>query len=252
MYNIHINHKDIGPTDYTIYRKCEADEEGIDYVYWKDCKESGCYCLTDDNYVAYLIKRKEYDVKHRTKKSIYLRFPFGYIVYTKGSDYKLIADGRLSQYTMTGKKYMNVQAKQEKMKNLATTYARVMDKDVAINLAFPNGVSDTGRGRWRRMMRTEVFRDMVREELQAMLLESGLTEKFTLNLLGEAIDMAKEKRDVTNLLKAVSNLEELHGMLSKEKTKTTNLIEAQEQRNLIDQIGKETRKLKATQVIENE
>ena len=32
MYTVNIDHKDVGPTTYTIYRKEEADKKGIDYV----------------------------------------------------------------------------------------------------------------------------------------------------------------------------------------------------------------------------
>lgn len=253
MYTIKINHKKVGVKEYTIYTREEAEEAGIEYVYWKDCKEEGVYCLTDDNYVAYLIKRKVYGLKTDKRRNIYMRFPFGYVMYKEGNEkIKLNVEGRKSRYTMSGKKYMEVQAGQDRLKNLATTYAMTGSKDAAIDLAFPDGVSKSTRGRYRRMMKTEVFRKMVKEELQRLLMDSGLTESYTMDLLRDTIDMAVAKNDVTNLLKAVRNLEELHGMLDRNVTKTTESIEMNEKHRLIDQIGEESRKFKARRSIEYE
>ena len=59
---------------------------------------------------------------------------------------------------------------------------------------------------WKRRMKKEKFKDMVREELQALLTEHGLTEDYTLQLLEETIRKAKDKGDVTNLMRAVDNV----------------------------------------------
>ena len=55
MYTINIEHKDKGLTTYNVYRKEEADEKGIEYVYWK-MVEPGGYAISDDIYVAKCIK----------------------------------------------------------------------------------------------------------------------------------------------------------------------------------------------------
>ena len=56
MYEISIKHKDVGKQTYNIYTKDEADTEEVSYNYWKEA-EKGEYALTDDNYVAKVIKK---------------------------------------------------------------------------------------------------------------------------------------------------------------------------------------------------
>ena len=125
------------------------------------------------------------------------------------------------------------------------TYAQCMDPDMAIDMTF-EGVSDSQRSRWKRTIRTKAFKNMVREELQAVLKEHGLTENYTLDLLEEIIGLAKDKKDVTNLMRVVENLQDMHGMKDKHLVKTTDKIEATSTTTLIDDIREEENKLVAT------
>ena len=87
---------------------------------------------------------------------------------------------------------------------------------------------------------------MVREELQKLLQEHGLTEAYTLELLEETIKKAKDKGDVTNLMRAVDNLQDMHGMKEKHLVKTTEQIEATSNTKLIDELTETEEKLIAT------
>ena len=131
------------------------------------------------------------------------------------------------------------------MKNLAMVYAQTMDYDKTINHVLDNP-SDSTKVMWKRRMKKEKFKDMVREELQALLNEHGLTEKYTLELLEETIRKAKDKGDVTNLMRAVDNLQDMHGMKEKHLVKTTEQIEATSNTKLIDELKETEEKLIAT------
>ena len=87
---------------------------------------------------------------------------------------------------------------------------------------------------------------MVRDELQKLLQEHGLTEPYTLELLEETIKKAKDKGDVTNLMRAVDNLQDMHGMKDKHQVKTTEQIEATSNTKLIDELQETEEKLIAT------
>ena len=104
---------------------------------------------------------------------------------------------------------------------------------------------------WKRRMKTEVFRDMVREELQKLLNEHGYTADWTMELFGDAIDLAKDKKDVSNIMRAVENLQDMHGMKDKALVKTTTSIEAVSTKKMLDEISEEEKKLTATQVVED-
>ena len=249
MYTININHKDKGLTTYTVYRREEADEKGIAYKKWQDA-DKGEYGISDDEYVAKVISRRIYKASNG-RKNVYLRFPWGYTFYNpKGNTKPLKVKGRKANNTMSGKRYIEVQANQDKMKNLATMFAIKPDYDVAIEWALGE-VEGWEKKKWKRTMKTEVFKGMVREELVKLLSEHGLTEDYTLDLLDETIQLAKSKKDVTNLMRGIENLQDMHGMKEKHLVKTTDKLEAHSSAELIDDIVKEEKTLLAQRTTES-
>ncbi len=241
MYTINIDHRQDGMTTYTIYKKKEADEEGIKYIYWKDATK-GDYAVSDDDYVAKVISRREYPNNHGTS-NVYLRFPWGYTFYDpKYKTKKLTVRGRKSNTTFTGKSKIEVQKGQDKLQNLALMFALKPDYDLAIDWALESS-TPAERRRWKRTMKSEVFKQMVREELQKLLEDHGLTENYTLDLLSETIDTAKNKKDVTNLLRAVENLQDMHGMKDKHLIKTVDTLEAHSSTRLLDELIEEEKKI---------
>ena len=98
-------------------------------------------------------------------------------------------------------------------------------------------------------MKSEVFKNMVKDELQKLLQDHGLTEGYTLELLEETIEKARNKGDITNLMRAVDNLQDMHGMKDKHLLKTTQQIEATSSTKLIDELREEEQHLIATKTI---
>ena len=249
MYTININHKDKGLTTYTVYRREEADDKGIAYKKWSTA-DKGEYGISDDNYVSKVISRRIYKASDG-RKNIYIRFPWGYTFYNpKANNKPLKVQGRQANNTLSGKKYIEVQSKQDKMKNLATMFAINPDYDIAIEWAMGE-VEGWEKKKWKRTMKTEVFRGMVREELVKLLSEHGMTENYTLDLLDETIVLAKSKKDVTNLMRAIENLQDMHGMKEKHLIKTTDKLEAHSSSELIDDIVKEEKTLLAQRTTES-
>jgi hypothetical protein len=245
MYTINIKHKgDKEPTTYTIYRSKEAKEQNIQFKYWKDA-DTGDYALSDDDYVAKVISRREYD-GNRGNSNIYLRFPWGYTFFSpKYPSKKLNVKGRKTNTTFTGKSYIEVQSGQDKMKNLASMFALKPDYDLAIEWAM-GAVTDSERRKWKRTMKSEVFKTMVRDERQKLLQDHELTEDYTFELMKETINMAKEKKDISNLMRAVENLQDLHGMKDKDMVKTVDKLEVGSATRLIDELREEEQNLIAT------
>ena len=250
MYTVNIDHKDKGLTTYTIYRKEEADKKGIDYVYWK-LANVGQYAVSDDNYVAKVINRKEYPSNHN-KDNVYLRFPWGYTFFNpKYASKKLNVSGRKTNTTMSGKPMLEVKSKQDMMKNLAKAYSVTWDYNLAIDMVL-GSYTPTEFKKWKRMMKTEVFDKMIKEELADLLTDHGLDKTYTLDLFAKVIEMAQDKKDVTNLMRAVENLQGMHGMKDKQLVKTTESIEAISNTKLIDELREEEDKLIATKTTTKE
>ena len=247
MYTIDIHHKgDEKPTTYAILKKDEADDKNLPYKYWREANE-GEYGLSDDNYVAKVISRAKYK-----SSSVYIRFPYGYTFFNPNySSVKLNADGRKANNTISGKPLWEVISKGQKMKTLAMVYAQTMDYEKAINHVLDNPTNNQ-KVMWKRRMKKEKFQDMVRDELQKLLQEHGLTEGYTLDLLEETIKKAKDKGDVTNLMRAVDNLQDMHGMKEKHQVKVTEQIEATSNTKLIDELRETEDKLVATRTTTKE
>ena len=245
MYTINIKHKgDTDHTTYTIYRADEAKKHGIEYKYWKDA-EKGDYALSDDDFVAKVINRREY-ADNGTGTNIYLRFPWGYTFFSpKYPSKRLKVRGRKTNTTFTGKSYIEVQAGQDKMKNLSAMFAIKPDYDLAIEWAL-GAVTDSERRKWKRTMKSEVFKSMVREERQKLLQDHELTEDYTFELMKETITMAKDKKDISNLMRIVENLQDLHGMKDKDMVKTVDKLEVGSASRLIDELREEEQHLIAT------
>ncbi len=241
MYTIDIHHKgDKDSTQYIIYNKKEADEKELQYKHWKEANE-GEYGLSDDNYVAKVISKSIY-----SPSSTYIRFPYGYTFFNpKYNTTKLKASGRKSNQTISGKTHWEVLSNGERMKNLAMVYAQTMDYNKTIELVLGKP-SNSQKTTWKRRMKKEKFKDMVRDELQALLKEHGMTEEYTLQLLSDTIDTAKAKGDVTNLMRAVDNLQDMHGMKDKNQVKTVEQLEATSNTKLIDELTETEDKLIAT------
>ena len=241
MYTIDIHHKgDNAPTTYKILKKEEADSENIQYRHWRKAGE-GEYGISDDNYVAKVISKSVYN-----PTSVYIRYPYGYTFFNpKYESVSLKASGRKSNTTISGKTQWEVLSNGQKMKNLAMVYAQTMDYNKAIEHVLDNPTNNQ-KVMWKRRMKKEKFKDMVRDELQKLLKEHGLTEDYTLQLLEETIRKAKDKGDVTNLMRAVDNLQDMHGMKDKHQVKTVEQIEATSNTKLIDELREEEEKLIAT------
>ncbi len=247
MYQITINHKS-GPKDYPIYTVNEAEDEKIKYIHWK-CAEEGDFCLSDDGYVGKVIKRTRYK-NLNTPPTLYLRAPWGYIMHKPTyKEQKFYAEGRSTPWTLTGKPIATVCSRSQKWKNLALAYVSTnFEADLAIDIVFGQ-VTPSQRRRWRRNIKRKEFKEMVREELNELLETSGKDTEYVMELLDETIVMAKEKKDVTNLMRAVEKLMDLHGMNDKDRVQTTHQIEGVSSSKLLADVLEEEKRLIATTTV---
>ena len=248
MYTIKIEHRDIGVTEYPVYRQEEADKEGIQYKHWQKC-EKGDWALTDDNYVATVIKKKSY-FDHQKRESFYYRMPFGYIMWNPKYPNKHFAcGGRDSNTTFTGKPGIEVKNKSDRYQQLAYWASVHENRDIAIDKVF-GPISQSKHRKLRRHMRTRSFIRMKREESQKLLADNLMDADYFVELMKEGIDIAKEKKDVNGIRGFVNDGMEIHGMKDKDRVVTTEKIEAVATRKLVDNINQEEEKLIATRKVE--
>tara|TARA_R100001463_G_scaffold14391_1_gene37869 strand:- start:305 stop:1102 length:798 start_codon:yes stop_codon:yes gene_type:complete len=244
LFSVTINHNKVGPTDYIIYTEEEANIANIPFKHWQESTE-GEYALTDDKYVARLIKKKEYTAKDG-RNSYYFRFPFGYIMWdSKYPNKKLNCGGRVTNTTMSGKNWLEVRCNSEDYQDLAFWAAVTENRDVAIDKVY-GSVSISKRRKLKRHMRTETFKTMKRDEAQKMLASNMMDADYFIELMKKGVEIALKKEDVNGIRGFVNDGMEIHGMKDKETVTVTDKLEAVQTRALIDNINQEENKLIAT------
>ena len=177
--------------------------------------------------------------------------PWGYCFYTGSNTQSFNTKGRKTPHTQSGKSQLEVRSKQRDFQDLAMAYAYKFDYDMAIDMVFDD-LTPKDRFRWKKNMKTEVFKNMVRKELQQRLMEHEMDENFTLELMKDIIERAKAKNDISNLNRILENLQDMHGMKDKDVEKTTERLEVHSTRQLIDDLATEEKELIAVKSTEVE
>ena len=101
---------------------------------------------------------------------------------------------------------------------------------------------------WLKVHKKQLLGDM--SMVYAMTRNKDKTIEMVHGKDVSAIDIAKETKDVSNLLRVVENLQDLHGMKEKVVTKTTDTLEAVETRKMLESLEKEEKRLLVTQTVE--
>lgn len=229
-----------------IYRKEEADREGIEYKYWKECKE-GEYALTDDGFVGmvlrvnvnrigkifntvwgrYFLKDRSYD---RDRMTYADKKGSPNVANKNGLDgFVMKTNGRLSA------------------KEFAYVYSRMLVSGKKINYSE---LAERFFGEYKRpkvvlkrRLKSELFMDAVNKEVMKLLSKHGIDEEYIVKEgFMAAIDIAKEAKDGTLLLKSAIELAKLAGMYPDKKV-TTNQISIRETRDIGGMIEKESMEL---------
>jgi len=249
MKEVTINHP-TGAKTYYVYSKEEADEAKIEYKHWRHGDE-GDYIISDDGIVAKVIVKRRYPTsRNGDKDKYYYRCAWGStFLFPHLESQKMKAEGRISRYDVGKISSIERAMSSNLMKNLAMVYAMTMNHEKTITHVFPEASRKEYRQLKRRMC-TKVFRNMVRQELREHLEEAGINEAKALKFLKEIIEIAKEKKDVTNMLRAFENMKSILGMETKEKQSTTLQISTGGNRKLIDMLNDEEAKMTLTHKVE--
>jgi len=101
----------------------------------------------------------------------------------------------------------------------------------------------------RRLFKKQRIVDMVEKKLKEILIDKGITQEQVLDLQLEAIDMARVKGDVSNMLRVADNFMDLLSM-KPGKVVTTDTMELDMSNKIIDAIESEDKKLKLERKVE--
>ena len=207
--------------DRFIYTEQEAIDLGIKYKPWIECAKDE-WGLSDDGYVTELLDHRMYSN----------RKDYGIWVFTGGMVKRYKYYGKLEDSTeklyvaplLTGERKAKKIAealKTERAKSIIRAYL-LNDRriDVAIKQIVP-AAPMIEINKWRTVAKSEDFKTMVKEEIIQLLDVCGYSRQKTMLLLDEAIQMAREKKDVGGMLRAVENLFDILGFKDKDVKKET-------------------------------
>jgi hypothetical protein len=204
---------------FLIYTVEEAQENKIDYVYWKEAKEGG-YAVSDDGFVALCMAVREF----KNSKGVIAKemtFPYGRAWVSKGS--KLIYQDRkwIGNYSAAAAKtWIEYEAKRTRVKLLVKEYVRqslegnvdyyALGKIYRHDQLIPEVTV-------KRLLKQEKIQELIQKEYEKVSGRVSKTYEDVFDGIDKAIKIADEKRDARTLLKIADFLAKLLGYTNDEK-----------------------------------
>ena len=235
--------------EYPVYSRKEADELGLSYKHPFEVSE-GEYGISSDGEVAICLKR------NKTKNGkLSIKYPWG-PSFVKSINCKVISEGRLNNYNISGKQTWGKHLKQkDEYIKLAHLMAQPgMKKEQAIKMVFGN-VKGNKKYHIRKTMRTEVFRKMTKDELDNIIEQYPIGKMDTARALAAVLDKVMDwdgdsmgsKGDAKVAVTVLDRLMDMNEMKGRGKVVTTHQIEASTVENTLADIQEKKKLFKATQ-----
>lgn len=237
---------------FDIYSKDEADKKGFAYISWKYANE-GDYALSDDGYVGECLSRKVYtDKKGRTKTFIKCAHGVQWVTNMGKFMYEPNKEAGIYSHVKPSR-WEDKEARTTRAKNAVTAYVTDIvkgekpDWEMIGKIYRPD--QKCPEATVRRLFKKQRIVDMVEKKLKEILIDKGISQELALDLQIEAIDMARKKGDISNLLKVSETFMDLLNM-KPGKVVTTDTMEIDMSNTIIDAIEKEDKKLKLERKVE--
>jgi len=194
---------------FEIYTPEEANERGIPFKPWKECKP-GEYGLSDDGFVGVCLKRKTYTNKKGKSTRAVVFMAYGGAWVTSSGHINFLERKANNSYSRTSSR------------NWKDTEAASGRAKVAVGLAVDQ-IIKTGRIDYgaigklyrpgqldpaataKRFFKIEKVRKMLEEQLQAALDTEGVTKQLVVQRLNTIFDLAEKKKDLPNMLRSTEN-----------------------------------------------
>ena len=236
---------------YTALDEPEAKAAGLEYRYWKDIDyvpmaEGLFYILSDDKMVVPIF------CVGYGRTGFVLRSAFGNFIinkhYRRDTTLFVLPENR-SRPDEFRRKY---RLTPQQLKSVVATFAaRGMEMLEIIDTLCLDKGSPKART-IKKFYMSEECTHMVREEVRAILTKVGITEEKVIQMLMDAHQTAKDKRDVSNMLRSVENLIDIYGLKDKMKETQTRSLELGSEVEDLARLESVKEHLKLTQKTESE
>lgn len=196
---------------YDIFTKEEAESRSLDFKDWRRT-DVGEWGLTDDGYVAKCLKRRKYKSRYNVV------FPFGQAFTGRTAKGKL----EYTPHKMSGSYSMVSTKPAWQTKKGKEVYKRFVRIYVAMSLEGAIDYYKLGKvlgdsekipdAKAKSLLKKEWIQAMVDEEIRKHLKKRDVDEGNVIDMIKEAFDVAKDKNDPSNMLRASENFINILGM----------------------------------------
>ena len=231
---------------YDILTKQQADQQKVDYVYWKDA-EVGEYAITDDDYVALCYARNDYTDKQGQCKT-FVKLTCGVGWTSRFTKINFEENHKYGVYSKTNPKrtWDQEEAGTTRAKNTVTAYAQMLLADGKVDYNTLGKIYRPDQkipiATVRRFLKQKVAKKMVEEKLKEILAKKSISKEFAVDNIVLALKMSEEKGDVNNFLKANDYLMDLLEMKPNKKM-ITDTIQVDYTKQIADTIAQEDKRL---------
>lgn len=231
--------------DYYIYPEAEFKELGKKYKYWSECKPTE-WGISDDGYVAECLARNYYAV------AVEMVFPYGRQWANKSAKLEF-------EPHYASKNYSNVSTKTyEELEANKSRTDLAIDAFLTYKMAgLPPDLDKIGilyrpdqenpAIAVKKMLKTKEVKKIMADKLKEILIDREIDEGFVLDVMKDAIDVAKTKEDPANMIRAAKELGDFLDMKPKTK-QITESLEMDMTHQIEDNYEKARKKLKATKI----
>tara|TARA_B100000902_G_scaffold151964_1_gene148533 strand:+ start:1169 stop:1945 length:777 start_codon:yes stop_codon:yes gene_type:complete len=227
---------------YPIMTKQEAEERELEFVYWKEAK-TGELTLSDDGYVSECLKRKKY------KKAEEITVPYGRMWINNHAKLLYEPHRDTGEYSQSGTRpWVEREMSLQRTKNAVKLYVNMMlgtgkiDWEQIGKAYRPDQAKPAVTA--KRLFKQKRISSMVDEKIQEYLDERELNQGDVLDVIAEAITIARNNADPSNMLRGAEQYIKIMDMLPS-KTQQTDTLQIDVSKKILDEIAtEETRQLK--------
>tara|TARA_R110000787_G_scaffold285132_1_gene399917 strand:+ start:923 stop:1690 length:768 start_codon:yes stop_codon:yes gene_type:complete len=234
---------------YPIMTKQEADEKGHSYHHWKESK-AGELAISDDGYVAECLQRNKY------KESEEVVFPYGRMWISKRARLLYEPHRDTGQYSQSGTRtWVERESSLQRTKNAVKLYVNMMlgSGNIDWNLLGKAYRPDQKipAVTVKRLFKQKRIQSMIDDKIQEYLNDRELNEGDVLDVIADAITLARTNADPSNMLRGAEQYIKIMDMLPN-RTQKTETLQIDVTKKILDEItSEETRQLKIEQTTQD-
>tara|TARA_R100000808_G_C2155217_1_gene167119 strand:+ start:3375 stop:4160 length:786 start_codon:yes stop_codon:yes gene_type:complete len=233
--------------EFYIYPLDEFKGRNQKYKHWSKCSP-GDWGVSDDNYVAECLQRNIYGT------NVEMVFPYGRQFVTKTGKLEFEPHYYSKNYSnVSTKGYNELEANRDRAELAIDAYlaykmaGKSPDMEKIGKLYRPDQKNPAMAV--KRLLKTKETKKIMTEKLKEVLIDRDIDEGYVLDIIKDAVDVAKMKEDPANMIRAAKELSEFLEMKPKQK-QLTESVEMDISHQISTNFEKERKKLKATKVSE--